>query len=201
MNKEVLILFFLNMFSGAGYSIIAPLFPILGKEDSISEDYDFNYKYSIKKKPFKKSNKKKLTSFSNKKIIKKREESYSSSEESEESEEYSDKKEYSKYLNKTTNNFHKKDTHSNKIIEDIYMPKRKINRNDKPTLFKNTSKFYQHKKGNSDLANNRYFTEREKFNINQHQKTSSNKKIDLIRKEDESESSSEEEKEEIIRDD
>ena len=38
MNKEVLILFFLNMFSGAGYSIIAPLFPILGKEDSISEE-------------------------------------------------------------------------------------------------------------------------------------------------------------------
>ena len=38
MNKEVLILFFLNMLSGVGYSIIAPLFPILGEEDSISEE-------------------------------------------------------------------------------------------------------------------------------------------------------------------
>ena len=37
MNKEVLILFLLNMLSGVGYSIIAPLFPILGQKNSISE--------------------------------------------------------------------------------------------------------------------------------------------------------------------
>ena len=38
MNKEVIILFFLNMLSGVGYSIIAPLFPILGKKNMISEE-------------------------------------------------------------------------------------------------------------------------------------------------------------------
>ena len=37
MNKSLILLFFMNMFSGIGYSIVAPLFPSLEKYFSIRE--------------------------------------------------------------------------------------------------------------------------------------------------------------------
>ena len=38
MNKQVLFLFFINLFSAMGYSLIAPLYPTLGKEREINEN-------------------------------------------------------------------------------------------------------------------------------------------------------------------
>ena len=35
--KAITLLFFMNMFSGMGYSIVAPLFPTLGEKYNISE--------------------------------------------------------------------------------------------------------------------------------------------------------------------
>ena len=37
MKKPLILLFFMNMLSGMGYSIVAPLFPTLEKYFSISE--------------------------------------------------------------------------------------------------------------------------------------------------------------------
>ena len=37
MKKALILLICMNMFSAMGYSIVAPLFPILGKDFSISE--------------------------------------------------------------------------------------------------------------------------------------------------------------------
>ena len=37
MKKSIILLIFMNMFSAMGYSIVAPLFPVLGKDFSISE--------------------------------------------------------------------------------------------------------------------------------------------------------------------
>ena len=37
MKKSIILLICINMFSGMGYSIVAPLFPVLEKKFSISE--------------------------------------------------------------------------------------------------------------------------------------------------------------------
>ena len=38
MNKKIILLFIINSFVSMGYSIIAPLFPVLGRKISLSEN-------------------------------------------------------------------------------------------------------------------------------------------------------------------
>ena len=38
MNKKIILLFIINSFISMGYSIIAPLFPVMGKKNSLSEN-------------------------------------------------------------------------------------------------------------------------------------------------------------------